>query len=207
MRVLEAVKVLGDAGVVGPPAEHGRKKGDDVGGFEDAAAAFEMGKKIAQGHPIVEGGFFLEGEDPGLLDDGNEESAPGAFDFLDETLELDLGGPEAFSLGAHGVGRVDGDGVVVRLERGFHTFERPVPVLGCVVVVGEENVGEIHRAAWDVDQLECVDEGLVEAFDVVVVGRANNGGKGRLGLREELFCVLGCGHGSDNEGDKDGVQW
>ena len=72
-----------------------------------------------------------------------------------------------------------------------------------MIVVREENVGEIDRAARDVDQLECVDERLVEAFDVVVVWRANDGGDGRLGLREEIFCVLrGC-HGSDSKGDEE----
>ena len=53
----------------------------------------------------------------------------------------------------------------------------------------------------DVNQLECIDEGLVEAFDVVFVGRAVKGGEGRLGLREEIFCVLGGSHGSDGKGD------
>ena len=120
---------------------------------------------------------------------------------------VNLGGPEAFSLGAHGVGCVGGDAVVVRLEGGFHTFEHPVSVLGLVVVVGEENVGEIDRAARDVNRLECVDKGLVEAFDVVVVGRANNGGEGRLVLRGEIFCVIGGGHGSDNKGNEEGLQW
>ena len=50
-------------------------------------------------------------------------------------------------------------------------------MLGLVVVAREENVGEIDRAARDVDRLECVDKGLFEAFDVVVVGGANNRGK------------------------------
>ena len=74
-------------------------------------------------------------------------------------------------------------------------------------VVQEENVREIDRAARDVDQLECVDKGLVEAFDVFVVGRADNGGEGRLGLCEEIFLVLRGGHGSDDEGDEEGAQW
>ena len=59
----------------------------------------------------------------------------------------------------------------------------------------------------DVDQLECIDEGLVEAFDVVFVGRAVKGGEGRLGLREEIFRVLMGGHGSDDKGEEDGAQW
>ena len=61
LRVLETVNVLGDARVVRPPAEHGRKEGDDVGGLEAAAAAFEMGEKIAEANLIVEGGLLLEG--------------------------------------------------------------------------------------------------------------------------------------------------
>ena len=69
MRVLESVNVLGDAWVVGPRAEHGQKVGDDVGSLEAAAAAFETGRKIAEGHLIVEGGLFLEGEEPGFFDD------------------------------------------------------------------------------------------------------------------------------------------
>ena len=184
LRFLKTVKVLGDTQVIGPPAKHVLKEGDDVGGLEDAAAAVETGEKIAEGHLVVKCGFFLEGEDPGLFDDGHEESAPGVFRCLEEPLELNIGGPEVFSLGAHGVGCVSGDAVVVRLEGGFHTFESPVPVLGLVIVFGEENVGEIDCAAWDIDRLGCVDEGLVEAFEVVVVGRANNGGEGCLGLRE-----------------------
>ena len=47
--------------------------------------------------------------------------------------------------------------------------------------------------------MEGVDEGLIEALDVVVVGRARDGGGGRLGLREEIFHILGGGHGADDE--------
>ena len=61
LRVLETVNVLGEARVVGPPTEHGRKGGDDGSGLEAAAAAFERGKKFAEGHLIVEGGLFIEG--------------------------------------------------------------------------------------------------------------------------------------------------
>ena len=207
MRVLETFNVLGDARVVVPPAKHSRKYKDDVGGLEAASAAFETGEKIVEGQHIVKGGFFLEREDPGLFGDGHEESVPGAFDSLYEPLELNFGGPEAFSLGAHRVGCVDGDAVVVRLEGSFHTFGRPVPVLGLVVVVGEENVGEIDRAARDFIWLECVEEVLIEAFDIVVVGRADNGGESCLVLREELFRILWGDHGSDDEGDKEGAQW
>ena len=49
--------------------------------------------------------------------------------------------------------------------------------------------------------MECVDERLVEALDVVIVRRANNGGEGRLGLCKEIFCALGGSHGSDWERD------
>ena len=49
--------------------------------------------------------------------------------------------------------------------------------------------------------MQCVDERLVEALDVVVVRRADDGGEGRLGLREEIFRVLGGSRGSDREGD------
>ena len=75
-------------------------------------------------------------------------------------------------------------------------------MLGPVVIVREDNDGEIDRAAQDVDQLECIYEGFVEAFDIVILGCAENGGKGRLGLRQEIFCVLGGGRGSDDEGNK-----
>ena len=61
-----------------------------------AAAAFETGEKVAEGHLIVEGGLFLEGEEPGFFNDANKESAPGAFKCLDEPLEFNFGGPEAF---------------------------------------------------------------------------------------------------------------
>ena len=49
--------------------------------------------------------------------------------------------------------------------------------------------------------MQCVDERLVEALDVVVVRRANNGGAGCLGLRKDIFSVLGGGRGSDREGE------
>ena len=55
--------------------------------------------------------------------------------------------------------------------------------------------------------MECVDERLFEAFDVVIVRRAHDKGEGHLGLHKEIFCVLGGGHGSDNKGDKEGAQW
>ena len=149
----------------------------------------------------------MRGGELDFFDNGHEKSAPGAFDYLDEPLELNLGGHEEFSLGTHGIGRIVRDDVVVRLEGGFHTSKRPVPVLGLVVVVQEENVGAINLSARDVNQLECVDVGLGEAFDVVVVGRTDNRGEGSLGLREEIFRILGGGHGSGDGGDEEGVQW
>ena len=76
---------------------------------------------------------------------------PGAFDGFGEPLELDLDGPEAFGLGADGVGGVAGDAIVVRLEGGFHSVKLPPRVLGLVVVVSEEDVEEVDLAAWDVD--------------------------------------------------------
>ena len=135
LRVLETINILEDARVVGPPAEHGRKEGDDVGGLKADASAFETGEKFAEGHLIVEGGIFLEGEEPGFLNDGNKEIAPGAFNCLDDPLELNIGGPEAFSLGAHSIGRVGGDAIVIHLEEDLHAFERCVSVLGFVVIV------------------------------------------------------------------------
>ena len=96
-------------------------------------------------------------------------------------------------------GRVSGNAVIVRLEKGFHLVERPPRGFVFVIIVREEYVGEVNLAAWDVDQLKSVDEGLVEAIDVVVIGRANNWGEGSLGLRKEIFCVLGGGHCTDDK--------
>ena len=189
--VLEAVDVLGDARVVGPPDDHSGQEKDNFSGLEAAKAVLEAVREVAEGDLVVEGRFLLKGEDPRLLDNSLEECAPGAFDGLDEPLELDIGGPEAFGLGADGVGRVAGDAVVMGLEGGFHVVERPPRVLGLVVVVVEEDIGEVELAAWDVDRLEGVDKGFAEALDLVVVGRTDDGGEGRLGLREEIFCALG----------------
>ena len=60
LHVLETVNVLGDARVVGPPAERGREEGDNVGGLEDAAAAFETGEKVAEWYIVVKGGLLFE---------------------------------------------------------------------------------------------------------------------------------------------------
>ena len=203
LSVLKAVDLLGDAQVVGPPAEHGRQEGDNVGGLEAAADVLEAVEEVAEGDLVLEVRFLLEGEDPRFLDNSLEECAPGAFDGFDKPLELDLGGPEAFGLGADSVGRVSGNAVVIVLEGGFHAVERPPHVIGLVVVVGEEDIGEADLAAWDIDRLEDVDEGLIEVLEVVGVERTDDKDEGRLGLCEEIFCILGGGHGADNE---EGVQ-
>ena len=47
MSVLEAIYVLGNVWVLGPPAEGGREEGDNVRGLEDTAAALEAREKFA----------------------------------------------------------------------------------------------------------------------------------------------------------------
>ena len=120
LRVLEAVHVLRDARAVGPPTEHGRQEGDDVSGLEADAAVLEVVEEVAEGGLVIKGQLFLEGEDKRLLDEGFDECTTGAFDGFDKPLKIDIGGPEAFGLGADGIGCVVGDAVVVRLEGGFH---------------------------------------------------------------------------------------
>ena len=62
-------------------------------------------------------------------------------------------------------------------------FERQaVTVLRLVFLFREEDFGQVDRAAGDVNRLQGVDERLVEALDVVVVWRSDNGGEGRLSL-------------------------
>ena len=111
--VFEAVVVLGDARFVGPPAKHDGQEGDNVGGLEAAAAILEAVEEVAEGDLFVEGRFLLKGEDQRLLDDSLEECGLGAFDGLDKPLEFNLGGPEAFCLGADGVVRVAGNAVII----------------------------------------------------------------------------------------------
>ena len=77
--------------------------------------------------------------------------------------------------------------------------ERPPGVLVFVIVVREEDVREVDLAARDINQLESVDEGFIMFLEVVVVGRANDGGKGLLGFREETFSVLRVVHFTDDE--------
>ena len=72
-------------------------------------------EEVAEGYLVIKGRFFLEGQDLRLLDDSFDESAFGVFD---EPLMLDLGGPEAFGLGADGIGRVDGNAIVVIIATG-----------------------------------------------------------------------------------------
>ena len=121
------------------------------------------------------------------------------FNGFDEPLKLDLGSTDALGVRADGVGCVGGNAVVVRLEGCFHLVERPPRVIIFVIVVGEEDFGEANLSAKDVNQLESVDKGFVDPLDVVVVGRANDGGKGRLCFREEIFYFLGGGHCVDYE--------
>ena len=116
---------------------------------------------------------------------------PSVFDGFEEPLKLDLGGPAALGLGADIVGYVGGNAVVVRLEGGFHLVEQPSSVLVFIIIVGEEDDGEVNLATLDVNRLESVDKGFIEPLEVVVVGRTNNGGEVLLGFREEIFCVFG----------------
>ena len=81
------------------------------------------------------------------------------------------------------------------------------PSLGLVVVVGEEDIVEVNLSAWGVNRLEGVDKGLVEALDIVVVGRDEDGGEGLLGFREGIFCVLGGSHCADDEAGAQGLAW
>ena len=70
-------------------------------------------------------------------------------------MQLDFGRPERiFGLGSDGVVGVGGDTVVVCLEGNLHAFERLVAAVICLVVlVREEDVGQIERAVGDVNQL------------------------------------------------------
>ena len=70
----------------------------------------------------------MRGGGAGVFDDGDKKSAPGAFDCLDDLLEFDLGGPEAFGLGAYGIVCIGGDSVVVCQEGDLHALELRVPV-------------------------------------------------------------------------------
>ena len=57
--VLKTINVLGDAWVLGPPAEGYQEKGDNVGGLEAAAAALEAREKVSEGHLVVKGRLFF----------------------------------------------------------------------------------------------------------------------------------------------------
>ena len=63
-----------------------------------------------------------------IFDEGDKESAPGAFDCLDESLEFDLGGSEAFGLGAYGIVCVDGDTTFKRMEVPVFFLVPPAPL-------------------------------------------------------------------------------
>ena len=142
LRVLKTVDVLGDARVVGPPAERGGEEGDDVGGLEAAAAALEAGKKSAEGNLVIKGGILLEGEDTDVFNDGDEERVPVDLDRLDQSLQLDFGCLEAFGLGSYGIVCVGGDAVVVCLEGDLHAFERLVAtVFRLVFLIRKKDVG------------------------------------------------------------------
>ena len=75
-------------GVLGPRDEGGREEGDDVCGPEDAAAALEAHEEVAERHLVIEGGLLLQGEDPGVLHDGDKERAPGALNRFYQPLEF-----------------------------------------------------------------------------------------------------------------------
>ena len=181
--------------VLVPPAEGGQEEGDNVGGLEAAAAALEAREKFAEGHLVIEGRLFFQWEEPGVLHDGDEEHTPSALDRFNEPLKLNILRPQALGLGADGVVGVGGDAVVVGGERNRHMLEcQAVAVLCFVFGIGEQDVGEVDRAAGDVDGLEGVDKRLVEPLDTVVVRRADDGGEGGLRLREEVLGNLGSCH-------------
>ena len=52
---LKTVVVLGDTWVVGPSTEGGGEEGDNVGGFEAAAADLEASENVLEGHLVVKG--------------------------------------------------------------------------------------------------------------------------------------------------------
>ena len=164
--------------VVGPPAKGGGKEGDGVGGFEATAAALEASEKVSEGHLVVKGRLFFKREEPGVFHDGDEERAPGTLDRLDEALQFDFRCPKALGLGTDGVVGVGGDAAIVSWEENLHALERrSVAVLCLVFLVREGDVGQVDRAAGEVNRLQGVDERLVEALDVVVVRRADDGVK------------------------------
>ena len=168
--VLETIYVLGDAWVFGPPAEGGREEGDTVGGLEAAAAALEACEKVTERHLVVEGRLFFQWEDPGVFYDGDKERAPGALERFDESLKLNLHRPQALGVGADGVGDVGNDAVVVGGEGNRHAIKRQTGSVLCfVLVIGEQDVRKVDRAAGDVDRLQGVDKRLVETLGIVVV--------------------------------------
>ena len=101
--------------VIGPPAEGGGEEGENVGGFEAAAATLEPIEKLSEGHLVVKGCLLFKQEDPGVLNDGDKERGPGALDRLDEALQFDFRRPKALGLGAVGSGGVNNEAVVVKV--------------------------------------------------------------------------------------------
>ena len=109
--------------VLGPPAEGGLEEGDDVCGLEAAAAALEAHKEVTEWNLVIEVGLLLQGEEPGVLNDGDEERAPGALDRLDQVLKFYLCLPQVLGLGADGVCSIGCDAVVVCGERNCHVLK------------------------------------------------------------------------------------
>ena len=133
-----------------------------------------MREEVAEGHFVIEGGLLLQGEEPGVLHDGDEERAPGALDRFYQPLEFYLCCPQVLSLGTDGVCGIRGDSVVVGGERNRHTLKgRADAVFYFVVGVQEQEVREVDGATIDVDRLKGVDERLDEPLDIIVVWRAD----------------------------------
>ena len=85
-------------------------------------------------HLIIEGGLFLQGEKPGILDDGDEERVSGALDRLDEGFEADLRRPQVLRLCADGVCGTRGDAVVLGGERDCHSLKGRADALSVFMI-------------------------------------------------------------------------
>eukprot|EP00956_Cyclotella_meneghiniana_P000223 scaffold288_cov44-Cyclotella_meneghiniana.AAC.3 len=203
--LLESVDVLGDSGVILPPALHVDGQRDDVSGFEPGHVGGEMVQHVAERGLIIVGRGAPQRKKPCFLDDAEEEETAVAFDGADETLELLLGGPIVFGTSSNGVGGVDGDGWIVHDEGDDHGVEDGAMDQG-VVSVRVDETGEAAGAARNVDRLEQIREGLAERFHVVVGQLANDGGVGASKVAEEGFRFLRCRHGAgDGRGGRPGV--
>ena len=73
-----------------------------------------------EGHLVLKGCLLLKREEPGVLNDSNEERAPGAPDPLNEALQFDFCRPKALGIGADGIVSVGGNAVVVSWEGNLH---------------------------------------------------------------------------------------